>query len=133
MAQIIDDPTVYDFSFDTDWILAALEREMEIEQVPFAFIDSFAESASITQGPMTTWETLLFGLAKAVRRHGFAEGSSAEMIALIEEEIRDHKDLEAIINLLPSELEEASDSNFGDPKVMSPQALRNWLRKVLGR
>ena len=130
---IIATPTVYDFSFDTDWILAALARREEIEQVPFAFIDSFAESASITQGPMTTWETLLFGLCKAVRRHGFAEGSAAEMVALIEEEINGHEDLERIIDLLPDELEGAGEAAFGDPAVMSPDALRGWLRGVLGR
>jgi hypothetical protein len=133
LARIIDSPTVYDFSFDTDWILAALACNETIEQVPFAFIDSFAESASITQGPMTTWETLLFGLCKSVRRHGFAEGSAAEMVDLIEQEIRGHEDLERIINLLPPALEHAGDADFGDPAVMSPEALRRWLRDVLGR
>lgn len=130
LADIIEDPTVYDFSFDTDWILAALARGVEIEQVPFAFIDSFEESASITQGPMTTWETLLFGLARAVRRHGFAEGSAAEMIAVIEEEIHDYRDLEAIIDRLPPELAGANEGDYGDPNLMSPGALRNWLRDV---
>ena len=72
LKEIIAEPTVYDFSFDTDWILAALKRGVDIRQVPFAFIDSAAESASITQGPMTTWETLLFGLEKQVRKYGFA-------------------------------------------------------------
>ncbi len=131
LEQIIESPTVYDFSFDTDWILAALAKGVDIEQTPFAFIDSFAESASITQGPMTTWETLLFGLAKAVRRHGFATGSSADMVDVIENEIRDYKDLEAIINLLPPELESAKDADFGNPELMSPDALRQWLRSVL--
>ena len=133
LSQIIEKPTVYDFSFDTDWILAALAKNEEIEQTPFAFIDSFAESASITQGPMTTWESLLFGLAKSVRRHGFATGSAAEMVSLIEEEIRDHRDLDAIIDLLPPELKEATDADFGDPEVMSPDALRSWLKQVLVR
>ena len=133
LRQIIETPTVYDFSFDTDWILAALSRGETIEQVPFAFIDSFAESASITQGPMTTWETLLFGLAKAVDRHGFAEGSAAEMTALIQNEIRDHRDLERIIDLLPPELEGAAESDYGNPELMSPEALRQWLRATLGR
>ena len=129
--KIIATPTVYDFSFDTDWILAALAEGLEIEQVPFAFIDSFAESASITQGPMTTWETLLFGLAKAVRRYGFDEGPASEMCAVIEDEIRDYRDLENIINLLPPELEGASDETLGDPNTMAAENLRNWLRKTL--
>jgi hypothetical protein len=55
LSEIIADPTVYDFSFDSDWILAAIARGETIETVPFAFIDSAAESASIAQGPMTTW------------------------------------------------------------------------------
>lgn len=35
---------VYDFSFDTDWSLAALAQDDAFGQVPFAFIDSFSES-----------------------------------------------------------------------------------------
>lgn len=132
LEKIIQSPSVYDFSFDTDWILAALAAGETIEQVPFAFIDSFAESASITQGPMTTWETLLFGLCTAVKRHGFAKGPAAEMIAVIEEEIQGHEDLERIINLIPKELEGASDADFGNPDVMSPASLRSWLREALG-
>ena len=131
LSKIIQSPSVYDFSFDTDWILAALAAGEPIEQVPFAFIDSFAESASITQGPMTTWETLLFGLCIAVKRHGFAEGPAAEMISVINDEIKGHEDLDRIINLIPKELEGASDSDFGNPDVMSPASLRTWLREVL--
>lgn len=131
LSRIIQSPSVYDFSFDTDWILAALAAGESIEQVPFAFIDSFAESASITQGPMTTWETLLFGLCTAVKRHGFAKGPAAEMISVIEDEIQGHEDLEKIINLIPHELKGASDSDFGSPDVMSPASLRTWLQRVL--
>ena len=82
LARIIADPTVFDFSFDTDWILAAIRREARIAQVPFAFIDSAAESASIAQGPMTTWETLLFGLIRATRRHGLCTGTLRRWPAL---------------------------------------------------
>lgn len=131
LREIISDPTVYDFSFDTDWILAAIRREVSIAKVPFAFIDSAAESASITQGPMTTWETLLFGLIKAVRHHGFCTGQAAEMAAVVEEEIDGHQDLEKIIDLLPPELEPAGEADFGNPETMSPQAMRDWLRSVL--
>jgi hypothetical protein len=128
LREILADPTVYDFSFDTDWILAALRRGVTIEQVPFAFIDSAAESASIAQGPMTTWETLLFGLTKAVRRHGYCTGAAAEMAAVLEQEIADHRDLEKLIDRLPPELEAAGEADYGDPACMSPEALRSWIR-----
>lgn len=132
LRDIIADPTVFDFSFDTDWILAALARGERIDQVPFAFIDSAAESASITQGPMTTWETLLFGLIAAVTRHGFRTGSADAMASVVEEEIDGHHDLERLIDRLPAELEEAGESDFGDPSVMSPERLRDWIRQVKG-
>ena len=131
LRDIIAEPTVYDFSFDTDWILAAIRRGAAFAKVPFAFIDSAAESASITQGPMTTWETLLFGLIKAVRRHGFCTGNAAEMANVVEEEVAGHRDLEKIIDHLPAELESAGEAEFGDPEVMSPEALRAWLKQVL--
>lgn len=128
LKEIIASPTVYDFLFDTDWILAALKRGVEIEQVAFAFIDSAAESASITQGPMTTWETLLFGLEKQVRKYGFAEGDAAAMGDVLREEIKDYRDLEKIIDHLPPELEPAGEADFGDPSIMSAATLRQWLR-----
>ena len=128
LKEIIAEPTVYDFSFDTDWILAALKRGVDIRQVPFAFIDSAAESASITQGPMTTWETLLFGLEKQVRKYGFAQGDAAAMGAVLREEIKDYHDLEKVIDHLPPELEAAGEEDFGNPAVMSADAMRSWLR-----
>lgn len=131
LEEIVAEPTVYDFSFDTDWILAALSHEVEIVQVPFAFIDSAAESASITQGPMTTWETLLFGLEKQVRRYGFSTGSAAEMAGVLRNEIRDYRDLEKLIDHLPAELEAAGEDDFGNPEVMSPAALSAWIRERL--
>ena len=131
LGEIIAEPTVYDFSFDTDWILAALHLDAEIEQVPFAFIDSAAESASITQGPMTTWETLLFGLEKQVRHYGFDRGDAAAMSSVLRDEIRDYRDLEKLIDHLPSELEAAGESDFGDPSVMAPEVLREWIRERL--
>ena len=128
LKEIIAEPTVYDFSFDTDWILAALKRGVDIRQVPFAFIDSAAESASITQGPMTTWETLLFGLEKQVRKYGFAKGDAAAMGEVLREEIKDYRDLEKVIDHLPPELEAAGEEDFGNPAVMSADAMRSWLR-----
>ncbi len=131
--EVIEDPTVYDFSFDTDWILAALRRGADIEQVPFAFIDSAAESASIAQGPMTTWEALLTGLTKSVRRHGYCSGVAAEMASVLEDEITDHHDLEKLIDHLPPELEGAGEADYGDPQCMTPEALRAWIRQTIGR
>ena len=128
LKEIIAEPTVYDFSFDTDWILAALKRGVEIEQVAFAFIDSAAESASITQGPMTTWETLLFGLEKQVRKYGFDQGDAAAMGEVLREQIKDYRDLEKVIDHLPPELEAAGEEDFGNPAVMSADAMRSWLR-----
>jgi hypothetical protein len=130
LAPILADAEIFDFSFDTDWILAAIESGLAIEQVAFAFIDSAAESASIAQGPMTTWESLLFGLVRAVRSRGFATGDAAAMAAVIEEEIEDHRDLERIIDRLPTELRDAEEADFGDPEIMSPDALRRWLRSL---
>ncbi|MGD8702791.1 MAG: glycosyltransferase [Desulfosarcina sp.] len=125
--QIIADPTVFDFSFDTDWILAVIRMQEPFVQVPFAFIDSFAESASITQGPMTTWEVLLKGLVKAVRRHGVKHNEG--MARLLDEEIQSAADLELLIHHLPPELANADAGALGDPAVMSPEALQMWIRQ----
>ncbi|XDF79404.1 glycosyltransferase [Aliivibrio fischeri] len=127
LSDILKAPTVYDFSFDTDWILAAMEKNKSITTVPFAFIDSAEESASITQGPMTTWYTLLGGLVKAVRARNALH--SNEMAAVFDKEVKSHKDLELIINTLPPELVNAEDHQLGDPNIMSPKALQRWFDK----
>ena len=121
-------PTVFDFSFDTDWILAAMQHQQHIATVPFAFIDSAAESASITQGPMSTWLTLLQGLVKALRARGAQYNH--KMAQLIDKEIQTAEDLERIIDLLPDELVNAKDAELGDQRLMSPEALAQWLLKV---
>jgi hypothetical protein len=127
LEKIIADPTVFDFSFDTDWLLAAICMDEPFAQVPFAFIDSFAESASITQGPMTTWMMLLKGLVKAVRRHGVQH--SAAMARVLDEEINSSADLDLLIHHLPPELENADAGALGDPAVLSPEALQLWIQK----
>lgn len=126
IGRILANPTVFDFSFDTDWILATLAMNEDFETVPFAFIDSFAESASITQGPMTTWEMLLKGLVEAVRARG--ADHDKEMAAVIEEEIGSSRDLDILIDRLPPELEGVPDERLGDPAIMSPQRMREWIR-----
>ena len=127
LQRIIAEPTVYDFSFDTDWILAAIAMDEPFAKIPFAFIDSAAESASITQGPMTTWETLLLGLRKAVAARGVPTNEA--MARVLDEEIHDYRDLDLLINHLPQELENATDAQLGDPAVMSPQALQLWIQQ----
>ena len=127
LQKIITKPTVFDFSFDTDWILAAISMDEALATVPFAFIDSFAESASITQGPMTTWESLLKGLVQAVRRHGVAH--SKAMARVLDEEIQSSADLDAIIHHLPPELAAAKPESLGDPAVMSPEVLQTWIQE----
>lgn len=126
LGEIIERPTVYDFSFDSDWILASLARGEEPVQVPFAFIDSAAESASIAQGPMTTWEVLLLGLVAALRRHGVEHDE--EMAAVLEEEVRSSADLDRIIDQLPPALADASADRLGDRSLMSPAEIRDWFR-----
>ncbi|WP_117236366.1 glycosyltransferase [Vibrio maerlii] len=125
---ILAKPTVYDFSFDTDWIFAAMEKNLPIVTVPFAFIDSAAESASIVQGPMTTWYVLLDGLVQAARARGISH--SEEMADVFKSEISSHEDLELIIDTLPPELASAKEQDLGNPAVMSPQSVRMWLHSA---
>ena len=125
LSTIIADPGVFDFSFDSDWIAAILKMEKPFAKVPFAFVDSFAESASIVQGPMTTWETLLMGLVKAVRHRKLPHNE--EMAHVLEKEILSSKDLDLLINHLPPELESAEDNQLGDPKIMSPLKVQEWI------
>lgn len=127
LAKIIASPTVYDFSFDTDWILAVIVNEAPFTTVPFAFIDSEAESASITQGPMTTWETLLHGLKTSVRKHGVPHNE--EMARVMDDEGLNSTDLEQLINHLPPQLVEATDAQLGDPAIMSPAEVQVWIRQ----
>ncbi len=123
---ILQSPTVYDFSFDSDWILSSLAQGVEPAQVPFAFVDSAAESASIAQGPMTTWETLLHGLTAAVRRHGVPHNES--MARVLDEEVQSAADLEKIVDTLPPQLADAPPARIGDPALMSPSDIRAWFR-----
>ncbi|GAK82487.1 hypothetical protein JCM19238_23 [Vibrio ponticus] len=125
LEKILRKPTVYDFSFDTDWIFAAMEINQPITTTPFAFIDSAAESASIVQAPMTTWYVLLDGLVKAAKAREVEY--SVEMADVFVSEIDSHKDLELIIDVLPPELAAATDKDLGNPNVMSPQAVRHWI------
>lgn len=127
LQEIIASPTVYDFSFDTDWIAATIALNKPFETVPFAFIDSFAESASITQGPMTTWEMLLNGLKNGVRNRNLPHNKA--MARILDEEIHSSADLEILIHHLPPELEGATNEQLGNPAIMSPQAVQTWIQQ----
>ena len=127
LAGIIANPTVYDFSFDTDWMMAALVNKAPLTTVPFAFIDSAAESASIAQGPMSTWETLLQGLKAAVRQHGLQHDQ--EMAQVLDQEISSAADLDLLIDRLPPQLADVSDAQLGDREVMSPSEVQAWIRQ----
>lgn len=130
LAKIIAEPTVFDFSFDTDWIAGAISMNERLVRVPFAFIDSAAESASAKQMPMTTWETLLLGLLKSMRRYNLLETEASQKMAqLLDEEIHDYRDLELLIDHLPAELEKAGEEDYGDPTMMSPEALQAWIQQ----
>lgn len=130
LEHILADPVVFDFSFDTDWIGAFLAQEQPYVQVPFAFIDSASESATAKQQPMTTWEVLLKGLVAALEHRGLLRTPSArEMAEVITSEVDTHEDLEAVIDHLPPELEHAGEAEYGDPDVMSPARMREFLQE----
>lgn len=124
--KILAAPSVYDFSFDSDWILATIGMGIDFKKIAFAFVDSFAESASIVQGPMTTWETLLLGLVKSVRARGATHDQ--DMARVLVEEIQSSKDLDILINHLPPQLEQTQADQLGDSSVMSPFEVQAWIR-----
>lgn len=129
LKEIMADPTVFDFSFDTDWISAFIARGEPFVQTPFAFIDSATESATAKQQPMTTWETLLLGLLKSLRKHNLLNTpESRHMARVIDEEIHDYRDLELIIDHLPPELADAGEADYGSAEVMAPEAMQAWIR-----
>jgi hypothetical protein len=76
---------------------------------------------------MTTWETLLKGLVKAVRKHGVPHNEAIARV--LDEEILSSADLDMLINHLPPELERADGQELGDPAVMSPEAVQAWIRQ----
>ena len=78
---------------------------------------------------MTTWETLLLGLLKSLRRYDLLKTSASRMMArVIDEEIKDYRDLELIIDHLPPELKDTVEADYGNPDVMAPEAMQTWIR-----
>ena len=124
---LLVEPSTFGFSFDSDWLLAALAAGEKVERVPFVFIDSFEESASIVQGPMTTWSSLLRGLVAAARARG--ADHDEEMAAVIDE-FGDPATLEKVVQRLPQALAGAPDADLGRRELLSPAELREWLRAL---
>jgi hypothetical protein len=50
------------------------------------------------------------------------------MARLIDEEIRDARDLERLIDHLPPELEGAPDAALGAPDLISTEDMQSWIR-----
>lgn len=124
---ILAAPSTYGFSFDSDWLYAAIANDLTIESVPFAFIDSFAESASITQGPMTTWESLLRGLVAAARARDVDHDRD---MATVIDDLADATTLERVVANVPEQLAEVDPARLGDPSVMSPAEMRTWIESL---
>lgn len=124
---ILAAPSTFGFSFDSDWLYATIAAGEAIERVPFAFIDSFEESASITQGPMTTWESLLTGLVAAARAR--KADHDEEMAGVIDDFVSVSL-LERVIDRVPDQLAGATDADLGRRSVMSPADLRTWLETL---
>ncbi|MEM9201735.1 MAG: glycosyltransferase [Actinomycetota bacterium] len=130
LVDILAAPSTFGFAFDSDWLYASLRHGHRIERVPFGFVDSFEESASITQGPMTTWESLLQGLVFAARARDVSHDK--DMADVVDR--FGHADvLEQVINAVPPELAGVADSQLGDPKVMTPAQLAAWLESIVTR
>lgn len=127
LGDILAAPSTFGFAFDSDWLYASLAGGRSIERVPFAFIDSAEESASITQGPMTTWESLLRGLVAAARARGVEH--DLDMAEIIDE-YASAETLELVVDRVPPELEGVQDAQLGDPAIMSTSQLRGWLEAL---
>ncbi len=127
LIDILAAPSTFGFAFDSDWLYASLAGGRSIERVPFAFVDSAEESASITQGPMTTWESLLRGLVSAARARNVDH--NVEMAQVIDD-YASAATLELVVERVPPELEGVPDSQLGDPALMTPARLRQWLEEL---
>ncbi|MFV0524904.1 MAG: glycosyltransferase [Acidimicrobiales bacterium] len=127
LEAILAGPSTFGFSFDADWLYATLAAGLRIERVPFAFVDSMAESASITQGPMTTWESLLTGLVGAARARG-AEHDE-EMAAVVDDYARAEV-LDLVVRQVPEPLLGVAPEDLGRRETMTPADLRVWLETL---
>ena len=127
LEAILAAPSTFGFAFDSDWLYATVASGATIERVPFAFIDSFEESASLAQGPMTTWESLLKGLVAAARARG---ADHDEEMAAVVDDFADAATLDKVITRVPAALAGAADADLGQRATMTPADLRAWLEAV---
>ncbi len=127
LAPILAAPSTYGFSFDSDWLFGAISSGHSIESVSFAFIDSFEESASLTQGPMTTWESLLRGLVAAARARGVDHDPE---MAQVVDDLADAATLEKVVEQVPPQLAEIDPNRLGDRDAMTPADLRSWIMSL---
>jgi hypothetical protein len=126
--DILAAPSTFGFSFDSDWLYGVLAGGHEIATTPFAFVDSFAESASITQGPMTTWESLLVGLTASARARGVDHD---EQMAAVVDDHATAATLEVVVQRVPPQLTGVDADAIGDPEVMSAADLRDWIEELI--
>lgn len=127
LEAILAAPSTYGFAFDSDWLYATVAAGERLERVSFAFIDSFEESASIAQGPMTTWASLLTGLVAAARARGVDHDE--EMAAVIDE-VAVAEVLDRVVGSVPDALRGVADADLGRSDVMSPAQLRAWIETL---
>ena len=124
LADVLAAPSTFGFSFDSDWLYAAINGGHAIATTPFAFVDSFAESASITQGPMSTWESLLVGLTASARDRGADHHAG---MAKVVDRYGNEAVLSEVVQQVPAALADVDPARLGDPDLMSPEALADWI------
>jgi len=127
LGAILAKPSTFGFSFDSDWLYATIATGQRIDRVPFVFIDSFEDSASIAQGPMTTWESLLTGLVAAARSRG---ADHDEEMAAVVDDLVTTANLERVIERVPERLRSVADADLGSRSLMTPDELRAWIGTV---
>ena len=125
---ILANPSTFGFSFDSDWLYATIAAGEHIDRVPFVFIDSFEDSASIAQGPMTTWESLLTGLVAAARAR---DADHDEEMAAVIDELVTAENLELVVERVPEQLQGVADADLGKRSIMAPGELAAWIRSVV--
>lgn len=129
LVDVLAAPSTFGFSFDPDWLYGALGGGHDIATTPFAFVDSFAESASLTQGPMTTWQSLLVGLTASAR--GRDADHDHDMAALVDDHGHVAHLERIIVEQPPAALSAADPGDLGRPEILSVDDLRRWIDGVM--
>lgn len=130
LKKIFMNPVSFEFAFDTEWIMISIKEDEKIVKVPFAFIDSFEESASQIQGPMNTWLNLLQGLVRQLEAHNIDHDK--EFAQIVKKYMNTKKNLQKLVVVVPPELEGKKTTEVGDPSIMPPAKITAWIKKVLG-